>query len=231
MGQGGDSEGAWATGSTEDLYTGGVEGAGETSLRVALCQLYLASFDGCEAGKGPPTPRAKGSLDVPTPTPTALATPTAVRNMQLTALSQESGDLSGLAAFMDGGLQPLRAGDAASPQADVLGLSGAKPTSASNVVADVPGRGEIARTICSYPWPQGCSYWLGVAFCESSYRERVVVRAWPDGYYVGWFQIWTGHGYTIEYLQDGANNVQAAWELSGQGRYAGAWPACQWQGG
>ena len=87
---------------------------------------------------------------------------------------------------------------------------------------------DLHQTICSYPWPQGCDYWLEVVQCESTLGED------PNAYtdwnpYVGLFQIWIGHGYDREWLKDDTNNTQAAWEVSHEGRYTGAWPYCQWQ--
>lgn len=86
----------------------------------------------------------------------------------------------------------------------------------------------VRAVICSYSWPQGCDYWVGIARCESTLGQD------PDAYadwnpYVGLFQIWIGHNYERGWLKDDANNVLAAWELSREGAYTGAWPYCQWQ--
>jgi len=85
----------------------------------------------------------------------------------------------------------------------------------------------LPALICAYPWPQGCDYWIDTAWCESTLGQD------PNAYadwnpYVGLFQIWVGHGYGREWLKDDANNTLAAWELSHEGTYTGAWPHCQW---
>ena len=90
------------------------------------------------------------------------------------------------------------------------------------------GRGGIEGIICSYPWPQGCDYWISIAWCESTLGQD------PDAYadwnpYVGLFQVWEGHGYGREWLKDDANNTLAAWELSHEGTRTSPWPWCQWQ--
>ena len=94
------------------------------------------------------------------------------------------------------------------------------------VVAPATPTGNVAATICAYPWPQGCEYWIGIAWCESTLGED------PNAYadwnpYVGLFQIWIGHNYKRGWLEDNANNILAAWELSHGGTYTGAWPNCQ----
>jgi len=94
--------------------------------------------------------------------------------------------------------------------------------------AGVPSRTSIAGLICAYPWPQGCDYWIGIAWCESTLGED------PNAYtywnpYVGLFQVWIGHGYSRKWLKDDINNVLAAWELSREGTRTSPWPACQWQ--
>lgn len=98
---------------------------------------------------------------------------------------------------------------------------GAKVPPSSGAHKTIP---ELEAIVCAYDWPQGCGYWLAVAQCESSFNIRAVGYG---GAYLGLFQIWTGHGY--ENLFDAAANTQAAWELSGEGRYTGAWPYCQYQ--
>jgi len=83
---------------------------------------------------------------------------------------------------------------------------------------------DIQGIICSFPWPQGCNYWIAVAWCESSLRPSAIGYL---GAYVGLFQVWTGHGYGFNWLLDLYNNTLAAWELSNGGTYTGAWPVCQ----
>ena len=85
----------------------------------------------------------------------------------------------------------------------------------------------VEGIICAYPWPQGCEYWIGVAWCESTLGQNL--SAYSSLTYTGLFQIWSCHGYGWEWLQDDANNTLAAWELSDGGKYTGAWPYCQWQ--
>ncbi len=80
--------------------------------------------------------------------------------------------------------------------------------------------------ICSFDWPQGCDYWIRLAGCESSLQSSVVGYG---GAYVGLYQVWLGHGYTYTWLLDPFNNTLAAWELSREGTYTGAWPHCQYQ--
>jgi hypothetical protein len=97
---------------------------------------------------------------------------------------------------------------------------------------DVPqetfrGRDDVEVLICAYPWPQGCDYWIGIARCESTLGQD------PNAYadwnpYVGLFQIWIGHNYERGWLEDDANNVLAAWELSHEGTRTSPWPYCQW---
>ena len=82
----------------------------------------------------------------------------------------------------------------------------------------------VRNIICSFPWPQGCEYWIAVAWCESSLRPSAIGYI---GTYVGLFQVWTGHGYGFNWLLDLYNNTLAAWELSNGGTYTGAWPVCQ----
>jgi hypothetical protein len=88
------------------------------------------------------------------------------------------------------------------------------------------GVGRTAELICAYPWPQGCDYWIAIAFCESSLRPSALGFG---GYYVGLFQVWTGHGYEYDRLLEPLYNTQAAWELSYEGIYTRPWPRCQWQ--
>ncbi len=99
------------------------------------------------------------------------------------------------------------------------GIQEESPTRSSNL-------GAVQALICAYPWPQGCDYWIAVARCESGLRPSVYSSG---GQYVGLFQVWTGHGYGEIWLLDPANNTLAAWELSHEGTYTGAWPWCQWQ--
>lgn len=213
MGQGGNDGEGYPNGNIRDylhdntVYRAASLDAGEDGSITAVDTSHRDSDRPEHQGIYTAERRSKGVLDVPTPTPTALATAVSVRDMQ-TKRTVEPANVPSLATEVEGRARPRGTEGEAEDTTAVVGTTG---------------------IICSYPWPQGCDYWLGVASCESTYRERVVVRAWPYGYYVGWFQIWTGHGYTIEHLQDGANNVQATWELSDQGQYTGAWPVCQWQ--
>ena len=82
----------------------------------------------------------------------------------------------------------------------------------------------LEAIVCSYPWPQGCTYWLGVAWCESGWNPSAVSYT---GAYIGLFQIWTAHGYTN--LTDPVANTRAAWELSNGGTNTAPWPWCQYQ--
>lgn len=82
----------------------------------------------------------------------------------------------------------------------------------------------IEGIICSFDWPQGCDYWIGMAMCESSLRPDAVGYG---GWYVGLFQVWLGHSYSLDWLSDPSNNALAAWEISHEGTYTGAWPYCQ----
>ena len=86
--------------------------------------------------------------------------------------------------------------------------------------------GTVVALICAYPWPQGCDYWVGIAWCESTLGQD------PNAYadwnpYVGLFQIWMGHNYERRWLEDDTNNVLAAWELSHEGTRTSPWPYCQ----
>ncbi|KKL86780.1 hypothetical protein LCGC14_1941360, partial [marine sediment metagenome] len=66
--------------------------------------------------------------------------------------------------------------------------------------------GTVETTICAYPWPQGCDYWVAVASCEST----LGLDPWAYDVrnpYTGLFQIWGGHGYGYEWLKDDANNT------------------------
>ncbi len=83
---------------------------------------------------------------------------------------------------------------------------------------------EVTSLICSYPWPQGCDYWIAVAFCESSLSPNAIGYM---GSYVGLFQVWLGHGYSGQWLLDPSNNVLATWELSHEGTRTNPWPYCQ----
>ena len=87
------------------------------------------------------------------------------------------------------------------------------------------GRAGVERIICARPWPQGCNYWIAIARCESALSPSAIGYR---GAYVGLFQVWAGHDYGHSWLLDPSNNVQAAWELSDEGKYTGAWPHCQW---
>ena len=107
-------------------------------------------------------------------------------------------------------------------------VDGVLPELQAPLEPEYGGMGRTAELICAYPWPQGCDYWIEVARCESTLGQD------PDAYadwnpYVGVFQIWVGHGYGREWLKDDANNTLAAWELSHEGTYTGAWWHCQWQ--
>jgi len=86
----------------------------------------------------------------------------------------------------------------------------------------------VISTICAYPWPQGCDYWIGVAWCESTLGQDP--WAYDDrNPYIGLFQVDEAHGYGREWLKDDANNTLAAWELSREGTRTSPWPYCQWQ--
>ena len=74
--------------------------------------------------------------------------------------------------------------------------------------------------------PYGADYWITVARCESSLRPSAIGYG---GAYVGLFQVWLGHGYGYDWLLDPYNNTLAAWKLSHEGTYTGAWPWCQYQ--
>ncbi len=84
----------------------------------------------------------------------------------------------------------------------------------------------IEGIICSFEWPQGCQYWIGVALCESSLRPTA--RGY-GGWYVGLFQVWLGHSYASDWLTDPYNNTLAAWELSKEGTVTSPWPVCRYQ--
>ncbi len=111
----------------------------------------------------------------------------------------------------------------------MVGLSEVHEASSGTLGEWSPSPGSRVRgLICSYPWPQGCDYWIGIAWCESTLgQDPDAYSDWTD--FVGLFQIWMGHGYSREWLKDDANNVQAAWELSHEGTYTGAWWYCQRQ--
>lgn len=103
----------------------------------------------------------------------------------------------------------------------------------ANVTTDDTGgvgvsatEGGLKALICSYPWPQGCEYWTGIAWCESNLSPNAIGYM---GSYIGLFQVWVGHGYAYSWLLDPFNNTLAAWELSYGGTYTGAWPWCQYQ--
>ena len=83
-----------------------------------------------------------------------------------------------------------------------------------------------AQIICSFDWPQGCAYWIALAYCESTLEPYAVGYA---GRYIGLFQVWVNHGFGYDWLLDPYNNTLAAWRLSDEGTYTGAWPYCQWQ--
>ena len=139
----------------------------------------------------------RGALDVPLPTPTALATPEAVRD-----------------------LSPPRAG--VSENEAAVALAGDVRVHGSTMAPELAAQ----RVICSYPWPQGCDYWIAVAFCESSLNPLVIGHG---GGFVGLYQIWLGHGYGYDWLLDPANSALAAWELSDGGTNTAPWPICRWQ--
>ena len=88
------------------------------------------------------------------------------------------------------------------------------------------GVGRTAELICAYPWPQGCDYWIGIAWCESTLGQDP--WAYDDrNPYIGLLQVDEAHGYGREWLKDDANNVLAAWELSREGTRTSPWPYCQ----
>ena len=101
----------------------------------------------------------------------------------------------------------------------------APPTEALPVVEPATPN-SIEGIICSFDWPQGCEYWVGIAECESTLSPSSIGYR---GAYVGLFQVWSGHDYGYSWLLDPYNNTLAAWELSDGGIYTGAWPYCQWQ--
>ena len=122
----------------------------------------------------------------------------------------EPTNIRGLASTVDGRFLPPGDSDA---------------TSANPQIRSGPGIEEI---ICAYPWPQGCDYWIGIAWCESTLGQD------PNAYadwnpYIGLFQVDEAHGYGREWLKDDANNTLAAWELSHEGTRTSPWPWCQWQ--
>ncbi len=84
----------------------------------------------------------------------------------------------------------------------------------------------IEGIICAYPWPQGCDYWIAVAFCESGLYPGAIGYG---GAYIGIFQIWAGHNYPYDWLLDPYNNTLAAWELSKEGTVTSPWPYCRFQ--
>ncbi len=102
----------------------------------------------------------------------------------------------------------------------------ATPTPGPDVPRATPPDTTIEAIICTYPWPQGCEYWIRLGLCESSLSPHAIGYA---GRYVGVFQVWLGHGYGYDWLLDPANNTLAAWELSYGGWYTGPWPVCQYQ--
>ncbi len=102
----------------------------------------------------------------------------------------------------------------------------ATPTPVPDVPRATPPDTTIEAIICAYPWPQGCDYWVAVAFCESSLQPSAVGYA---GQYVGLYQVWLQHGYPSDWLLDPYNNTQAAWELSYGGWYTRPWPVCRYQ--
>lgn len=79
---------------------------------------------------------------------------------------------------------------------------------------------DLTAIVCAPEWP--CVWARAVVSCESSWRPGVVN---PAGPYVGLYQIWIGHGYTVEQLKDPVFNTSAAYKLwLRQGR--DAWPNC-----
>ncbi len=108
----------------------------------------------------------------------------------------------------------------------VEGVDGVRDTTIEENQASISSRPGVADLICAYPWPQGCDYWIGMARCESTLGQDP--WAYDDrNPYVGLFQIWIGHNYERGWLEDNANNILAAWELSHEGTYTGAWPYCR----
>ena len=120
------------------------------------------------------------------------------------------------------------------PTPEVDAALAALPSPAELPYVEAPTPNSIEGIICSFNWPQGCEYWIALAFCESSLRLSVVGYA---GAYVGLFQVWLGHGYAYAWLLNPYNNTLAAWELSTveiEGvKYGGIntapWPYCQYQ--
>lgn len=85
--------------------------------------------------------------------------------------------------------------------------------------------GGVEGIICTYSWD--CTYWVEVARCESTLREKVDTN-WP---YIGLLQIDVSHAYPGRAcegldLYDAADNVECAWRLSHGGTYTGPWPNC-----
>jgi len=105
----------------------------------------------------------------------------------------------------------------APPSAETPVIEGYSDESIREATTDIRG------IICSFSWPQGCSYWIGLAMCESSLRPTAVGSG---GWYVGLFQVWIGHNYPADWLSDSYNNTLAAWELSDGGRVTSPWPHC-----
>jgi hypothetical protein len=135
------------------------------------------------------------------------------------------------------------------PLAD-LQAQGGTPTLAASDARSTPGsgdRGDVAEvvptqrtttdrvrdTICSYPWPQGCEYWIAIFFCEAT-LDPTKDTNWP---YVGLGQIDVelhhdlilSMGYTVEDMYLAAPNLAVSWRLSHEGTRTSPWPWCQWQ--
>lgn len=79
---------------------------------------------------------------------------------------------------------------------------------------------DLQELICSYGWR--CSWALSVVGCESTFNPLAYN---PAGPYSGLFQVWLGHRWSREQLEDPVINVAAAWELY-QGRGVAHWPEC-----
>lgn len=100
------------------------------------------------------------------------------------------------------------------------------PLAAPLPPAEVEVADNVVGIICSFDWPQGCTYWVAVADCESGLHPSA---SGYGGSYVGLFQVWLGHGYGADWLTEPHNNVLAAWELSHGGVNTYHWPYCRYQ--
>lgn len=72
-----------------------------------------------------------------------------------------------------------------------------------------PSVEEIKRYVCSDKFKWDCAKIRRIIFCESTYREKVVSRTGD----VGVLQIAPVHGYSVSYLSDYRNNIDAGYKL------------------